>query len=502
MGKALQFGLTALLSIHSAVAAPTQSAFQACTEIKNALPNKVLINGIVSVKYDYETSQYWSTTLRQVKPACIVQPSSAEDVAATVLVLNKYSSVPFAIRSGGHDPNVGHATVQDGVLITMTNLQGAEYDAEKNVAYVKPGGEWNDVIGELEPHGVAIAGGRMGLVGVGGLLLQGGLSFLSAQEGLASDNIIGWETVMANGSIINVDANTHPDLAQAMRGSGSQFGIVTKFTVKVHPIGDVWGGSCVYDDSKKAALYSALHNFTANGAEDPKAAIIFSDVMLGAIKSTFMYYFYDGPERPATGPFADFMKISISCRPSRKKYSKLLRSNGELPGLLNSRISFRTFTVPYIASRPQMYSEISKKFESITASFRISHPTSQFSVDFQPLPSIIGKHSEAKGGNAMGLTASDPDRLILEIQGAWALAIDDARAYDLSKQLTDWLGQQVPAWLAEANMPAGYMPLYMNDAAGDQDVTGSYREVSKLRALQRSVDPNGLFRTRAGGYKY
>jgi hypothetical protein len=162
MGKALQFGLTALLSIHSAVAAPTQSAFQACTEIRDALPNKVLINGIVPVKYDYETSQYWSTTLRQVKPACIVQPSSAEDVAAAVLVLNKYSSVPFAIRSGGHDPNVGHATVQDGVLITMTNLQGAEYDAEKNVAYVKPGGEWNDVIGELEPHGVAIAGGRMG----------------------------------------------------------------------------------------------------------------------------------------------------------------------------------------------------------------------------------------------------------------------------------------------------------------------------------------------------
>jgi hypothetical protein len=351
--------------------------------------------------------------------------------------------------------------------------------------------------------------------------LQGGLSFLSAQEGLAADNIIGWETVMANGSIIDVDANTHPDLARAMRGSGSQFGIVTKFTVKVHPIGDVWGGSCVYDDSKKDALYAALHNFTAHGAEDPKAAIIFSDVILGAIKTTFMYYFYDGPERPATGPFADFMKISsVGCHPSKKKYSQLLRSNGELVGLLNARISFRvcfhphptphtclhntpqTYTIPYISSRPQMYNEIRQKLESITASFRTLHPTSQFSVDFQPLPSIIGKHSEAKGGNAMGLTASDPDRLILEIQGSWALSSDDARAYDLSKQLTDWLDQKVPAWLAEANMPAAYLPLYMNDAAGDQDVTGSYREVSKLRALQKSVDPNGLFSTRAGGYKY
>jgi hypothetical protein len=162
MGKALQLGFAALLSVHSTVAAPTQAAFQACTEIKNTLSDKVLTPGLLAAEYNYETAQYWSTTLRQVDPACIVQPSSAKDVAAVVTILNKYPSVPFAIRSGGHDPNVGHATVQDGVLITMTNLKGAEYDAEKNVAYVKPGGEWNDVIGDLEPHGVAIAGGRMG----------------------------------------------------------------------------------------------------------------------------------------------------------------------------------------------------------------------------------------------------------------------------------------------------------------------------------------------------
>jgi FAD/FMN-containing dehydrogenase len=76
--------------------------------------------------------------------------------------LNKYPSVKFATRSGGHDPNVGHATVQDGVLITMTDLVGATYDAEEDVAYVRPGGEWNDVISDLEKSGVAIAGGRLG----------------------------------------------------------------------------------------------------------------------------------------------------------------------------------------------------------------------------------------------------------------------------------------------------------------------------------------------------
>lgn len=150
-----------------------------------------------------------------------------------------------------------------------------------------------------------------------------------------------------------------------------------------------------------------------------------------------------------------------------------------------------------------MYQEIRDKFAVITTPFlNILRASSQFSVDFQPLPSLVGKISESKGGNAMGLTASDPDRLILEIQGSWALPSDDAEGYSLSKKLTDWLDEQVPKWLAEAGMGTQYLPLFMNDAAGDQDVTGSYKDVAKFRALQKSVDPNGLFSTRAGGFKY
>jgi hypothetical protein len=150
-----------------------------------------------------------------------------------------------------------------------------------------------------------------------------------------------------------------------------------------------------------------------------------------------------------------------------------------------------------------VYKEIRDKLAEIAAPFlTILRPTSQFSLDFQPLPSIIGKMSESKGGNAMGLTGSDPDRVILEIQGSWILPSDDTEGYSIGKQLTDWLDVQVSKWLAEAGMSSQYLPLFMNDAAGDQDVTGSYKDVAKFRALQKSVDPNGLWSTRAGGYKY
>lgn len=151
-----------------------------------------------------------------------------------------------------------------------------------------------------------------------------------------------------------------------------------------------------------------------------------------------------------------------------------------------------------------MYSEIKAKLVELTKPFlTILRPTAQFSVDFQPVPSIIGKLSESKGGNAIGFSASDPDRLFLEIQSSWTLPSDDAEAYSLSKQLTDWLDEQVPQWLDEAGMSRStYLPLFMNDAAGDQPVTQSYKDYAKFKALQKQMDPNGLWSSRAGGFKY
>lgn len=149
-----------------------------------------------------------------------------------------------------------------------------------------------------------------------------------------------------------------------------------------------------------------------------------------------------------------------------------------------------------------MYSEVQAKFAEITKPFLLLRVTSQFSVDFQPFPSVIGKFSESAGGNAYGLSSSDADLIILEIQSSWALIEDDAVAYDLSKQLTDWLDEEVPKWLDEAGMSDVYRPLYLNDAAGDQPVMQSWKDYAKLKALQEKYDPNGLFSSRTGGFKF
>ncbi|KPM39395.1 hypothetical protein AK830_g7156 [Neonectria ditissima] len=498
--------LTALLAlVAAAAAAPSRATTKACNELSDSLSDHVSFP--LSLSFHRESNAYWSTVLRDEKPACIVFPKSADHVSTAVKILNQYPSVKFTVKSGGHDPNPDHATVPNGVLISMRDISGASYDSEKNVAYVKPGGEWNEVISSLEEESVTVVGGRLGIVGVGGFLLQGGISFLSAQYGMAVDNIVGWEMVLPNGTIANVTVKDHPELAVALKGSGSQFGIATQFTLLAHQIDKVWGGIRIFTSGKRDQIFKTLHDLVPHSNEDPKGAIIVSDTI--AIASTEIYivfFFYNDASPPSSGPFADLLKVdSLIDYTSTQTYGELLKSNGFGASLLNSRISFRTLTIPHIPNNPNIYAEITDKMTELLGDYLSDpfHLTAQCSVDFQPLPSIVGKHSEHRGGNAMGLSGSDGDRLILELQCAWTDEDDDSVLPSVTKDLTDWIETKIPGWLnAKDASGESYLPLFMNDAMADQNVTGSYRDFEKFKALQLQNDPDGTLRTRVGGFKY
>jgi hypothetical protein len=148
-----------------------------------------------------------------------------------------------------------------------------------------------------------------------------------------------------------------------------------------------------------------------------------------------------------------------------------------------------------------MYREISDKFTALLSDI-LKNPlrlASQCSIDFQPFPSVIGKHSQERGGNAMGISGSDPDRILLEVQCSWSTANDDKVFQDASKKLVDWLKVKVPEWTKGREY---YLPYLMNDAAGDQNVTGTYRGYGKFKALQAEMDPQGFFKQRGGGFVY
>lgn len=152
----------AVLLAASATNAASPSTERACAEIAAAAADRVWTQR--STDYRSEVGSYWSTALRDAKPACLVLPQSAEEVSSAVKILNKYPDVEFAVKSGGHTPNERHSSIRDGVLISTRDMTGVTYDDKTQIATVKPGGEWNDVIGPLDEHGVTVVGGRLGTI--------------------------------------------------------------------------------------------------------------------------------------------------------------------------------------------------------------------------------------------------------------------------------------------------------------------------------------------------
>ena len=149
-----------------------------------------------------------------------------------------------------------------------------------------------------------------------------------------------------------------------------------------------------------------------------------------------------------------------------------------------------------------MYQEIWNKWDSLLKE-HLKNPlrfTAQCSIDFQPFPAVIGKHSQERGGNAMGLTGDDIDRVVLEIQCSWKNDKDDELFNAASRDLVRWLDVKVPEWTKGAG--GLYLPYFMNDAAGEQNVTGTYKEYAKFKALQVEIDPEGFWRERGGGFVY
>jgi FAD/FMN-containing dehydrogenase len=150
---------TAYAGVPLQARAGTETA-AACKEI-GALPASNLSYPL-SLSYASERAQYWSQGVSDLTPACIADPTTANAVAAIVKILLEYPSVKFAVKSGGHSPNPNFASTQGGVLISLNKWVGATYDPATGVAFVSPGGTWQDVIEALAPSDVTVVGGRLG----------------------------------------------------------------------------------------------------------------------------------------------------------------------------------------------------------------------------------------------------------------------------------------------------------------------------------------------------
>jgi FAD/FMN-containing dehydrogenase len=174
------------------------------------------------------------------RPAAIVQPVDAGEVAR-VVELARETGLELAVRGGGHS-QAGHSTSEGGIVLDLGGLAALEIDAGERVARAAGGLTAGEVTAAAAEHGLAPAFGDTSSVGIGGLTLGGGMGYLVRKHGLTIDQLLGAEVVTADGRVLEVDADRHPDLFWAIRGGGGNFGVVTRFDYRLRRVEMVTGG--------------------------------------------------------------------------------------------------------------------------------------------------------------------------------------------------------------------------------------------------------------------
>ena len=169
------------------------------------------------------------------RPAIIVRCKSAADVIGSV-GFARTRGLPVSIRGGAHNV-AGHAVCDNGVMIDLSAMRSVRVDPERRRAWVEGGATWGDVDRATQAFGLATPGGLISDTGVGGLTLSGGIGWLRSRYGLCIDNLAGADVVTADGRLVRASAEENADLLWALKGGGGNFGVVTTFEFKLHPVG-------------------------------------------------------------------------------------------------------------------------------------------------------------------------------------------------------------------------------------------------------------------------
>ncbi|MFP5333388.1 MAG: FAD-binding oxidoreductase [Acidimicrobiia bacterium] len=181
------------------------------------------------------------------RPAVVARCKSVVDVISA-LESGRAAGLSIAIRGGGHN-GPGFGTVDGGMVIDLGPMNRVDVDPARRTVRAEGGATWGQVDAATHAHGLATPSGIISSTGVGGLTLGGGHGYLSRRHGLTIDNLLQAEIVLADGSTVTASETEHPDLFWAIRGGGGNFGIVTAFTFRLHPVSTVIAGPTAWPAS-------------------------------------------------------------------------------------------------------------------------------------------------------------------------------------------------------------------------------------------------------------
>jgi hypothetical protein len=208
---------------------------------------------------DYEDARALFNAMIDKRPAVIARCASAGAVAKAIAFARSHD-LPIAIRGGGHNGG-GLGSVENGLVVDLSLLRSVSVEPETRTVRVGGGCTWAEVDAATHEHGLAVPCGIISTTGVGGLTLGGGIGHLTRNCGLTIDNLLAAEVVLADGQSVKASADENDELFWAVRGGGGNFGVVTEFTFRAHPISDVAGGPTFWPIEETGEILAAYREF-------------------------------------------------------------------------------------------------------------------------------------------------------------------------------------------------------------------------------------------------
>jgi FAD/FMN-containing dehydrogenase len=226
------------------------------------------------------------------RPAVIARCRTTGDVQAA-LEAGRRSGLPVAVRGGGHN-GPGFGTVEGGIVVDLSPMDSVDVDPVGRTVRVGGGATWGKVDAATNEHGLATPAGIISTTGVGGLTLGGGHGYLSRKYGLTIDNLLEAEVVLADGRIVNASEDEHSDLFWALRGGGGNFGVVTSFVFRLHPVRNVICGPTAWPVASASDVLTWFRDFLPAQDED-------------------LYGFFATMTVPPAAPFPEAFHLQKAC---------------------------------------------------------------------------------------------------------------------------------------------------------------------------------------------
>ncbi|KAI1457496.1 putative oxidoreductase [Annulohypoxylon moriforme] len=464
--------------------------------------DNVLVPG--SAGYNASLSSYFSPQAAAVLPACFVTPQTVTDVSNLVKLLTSSDNGGphnFAVRGGGHTWFANANNAPNSITIDMRGLNSISLNGDRSQVSVGAGATWDLVYDKLDRLGLSVAGGRVSGVGVGGLTLGGGISYFSPREGLACNQVVTFEVVLADGSIVKANEDCNEDLWWGLRGGSNNFGIVTCIDFRTFEQQSLLWSTLTLNPftkvDKQAKIYAELmaaENYDANASFLTGWAFASQQGLSVTLNQLIYTQPFEGETPPTYKPILDLPTISNSSATTVTASMSTLAQNSvalQKPQAARYMTATTTF-IPTEAMIRATYDAFNSPLwllEGVTGLI--------WAANIEPLPPQIYKRGGADT-NALGLNKQDASLAVCLISPAWSDAAHDEQIYSAARSFISDVEEK-------AKNLSVYDPyIYLDYAAPWQDVIKSYGDenVRKLQALRKRVDPGEVFtRLVKGGFK-